>query len=79
MELDFEGLEMQNEIYQWIELKEQIQNGVICLVIMLSPRTMVIKMLKMAHFFIFLLMTDPRKYTSSGKQTGPGHFSKVSR
>ena len=22
MELDFEGLEMQNEIYQWIELKE---------------------------------------------------------
>ena len=22
MELDFEGLEMQNKIYQWIELKE---------------------------------------------------------
>ena len=25
MELDFEGLEMQNKIYQWIELKEQIK------------------------------------------------------
>ena len=25
IELDFEGLEMQNKIYQWIELKEQIK------------------------------------------------------
>ena len=39
------------------------KNGIICVVIMLSPRVMVIKMLKMAHFLDFLLMTDPRKYT----------------
>ena len=32
------------------------KNGVICLVIMLVPRVIVIKMSKMAHFLHFLLM-----------------------
>ena len=34
------------------------KNGVICLVIMFTPRVMVIKMSKMAHFLYFLLMSD---------------------
>ena len=32
------------------------KNGVICVVIMFTPRVKVIKMLKMAHFLSFLLM-----------------------
>ena len=37
--------------------REDEKNGVICLVIMFTPRVMVIKMSKMAHFLNFLLMT----------------------
>ena len=33
------------------------KNGAICLIIMLTPRVMVIKMSKMALFLYFLLMT----------------------
>ena len=38
------------------------KNGVICLVNMLTPRVMVIKMSKMTHFLHFLLITA--KYQS---------------
>ena len=37
--------------------REDEKNGVICLVIMFTPRVMVIKMSKMANFLYFLLMT----------------------
>ena len=33
------------------------KNGVICLVVMFTPRVMVIKMSKIAHFLYFLLIT----------------------
>ena len=33
------------------------KNGVICLVIMFTPRVMVIKVSKNGSFFVFLLMT----------------------
>ena len=33
------------------------KNGAICLVIIFTPRVMVIKMSKMAHFLYFLQMT----------------------
>ena len=33
------------------------KNGIICLVIMLTPEVIVIKMSKMAHIFYFLLIT----------------------
>ena len=33
------------------------KNGVICLVVMFTPRVMVIKMSKMTHLFCFLLIT----------------------
>ena len=47
-------LKCRNGIYQRIELKEQMEkNGVLCLVIMFTPRVMVIKISKMAHFFLF--------------------------
>ena len=56
-ELDFEGLEIQ----KWNIPTDRTQrlgekNGVICLVIMLTPRVMVIEMSKMAHSLYFLLM-----------------------
>ena len=61
MELNFEGLEMQNEIHQQIELKEKMKkNDVICLVIMFISRIMIIKMSKMAHFFV-LSVDDSNK------------------
>ena len=34
------------------------KNGVICLVVMFTPRVMVIEMSKMAHFLYFLLITE---------------------
>ena len=46
-------LKRKNEIYQRIELKIQIKNGVICLVIMVTPVFMVIKMSQMAHYLYF--------------------------
>ena len=51
MELNFEGLETN----KWNIPKDRAQkldeeNGVICLVIMFTPRFMFIKMPKMAHF-----------------------------
>ena len=55
MEINFEGLEMQT----WNIPTDKAQrvdgkNGVTCLVIMFTPRAMVIKMSKMAHFsFVF--------------------------
>ena len=57
MELNFQGLEM----HKWHITKDRAQavegkNWFICLVIMFTPRVMVIKMSKMAHFFYFLLM-----------------------
>ena len=56
VELNFEGLEIQKwniptDTTQRVDKK----NGVICLVMMLTPRVMVIKMPKMAHFLYFLL------------------------
>ena len=33
------------------------KNGAICLVVMFTPRVMVIKMSKMTHLFYFLLIT----------------------
>ena len=33
------------------------KNGVICLVVMFTPRVMVIKMSKITHFLYFLLIT----------------------
>ena len=58
VELNFEGFEIQ----KWNISTDRTQrvgkkNGVICLVIMLTPRVMAIKMSKMAHFLYFLLMT----------------------
>ena len=56
MELNFEGLEMQ----KWNIPTDRAErwdgkNGVICLV-MFTPKVMVIKMSKIAHFLYFLLM-----------------------
>ena len=62
-------LKCKNEIYQQIEPKEQMKkkkkkkNRASCLVIMLTPGVMVIKMCKMAHFLCFLLM--PAKISHS--------------
>ena len=57
MELNFDGLEMQ----KWNIPTDRAQrvdgkNGISCLVIMFTPRVMVIKMSKMAHFLYLLLM-----------------------
>ena len=57
MELNFEGLEMQ----KWnipMDRSQRIEekNGVICLVIVFTPRFMVINMSQIAHFLYFLLM-----------------------
>ena len=57
MKLNFEDLEMQ----KWNMPTNRAQklhgkNGVICLVIMFTPRVMVIKVSKMAPFLYFLLM-----------------------
>ena len=57
MELNFEGLEIQ----KWNLPTDRAQivnkkNGIIYLVIMLTPQVMVIKMSKMADFLYFLLM-----------------------
>ena len=38
------------------------KNGAICLVIMFTPGVMVIKMLKMAYFLYFLLMTAKNQF-----------------
>ena len=54
MESNFEGLQVQNEIYQQIELKEYMRT--MWLVIMFIPSVMVIKMGEVAHFMYFLLM-----------------------
>ena len=60
-------LKCKNEIYQQIEPKEHMKkkkkNRASCLVIMLTPGVMVIKMCKMAHFLCFLLM--PAKISHS--------------
>ena len=50
-DLDFEGLEMQKRNIA-IDRAQTIdeKNGVICLVVMYTPRVMVIKMSKMTHF-----------------------------
>ena len=58
MELNFEWLQMQ----KWSIPTDRTQridekNGVIYLVIMFTLWVMVIKMLKMAHFLYFLLVT----------------------
>ena len=57
MELNFEGLKMQ----KWNIPTDRAQivdgkNGFVCPVITFTPRVMVIKMSKMAHFLYFLLM-----------------------
>ena len=63
MELNFKGIEMQRQNIP-TDRAQRVdgKNGVICLVIMFTPRVMVIKISKMAHFFYFLLM--PLKYQS---------------
>ena len=58
MKLNLDGLETQ----KWNSATDRPQrvvdeNGIICLVIMFTPRIMVIKMLEMAHFLYILLMT----------------------
>ena len=54
-------LRCRNEIHQQIELKEKMKkNDVICLVIMFISRVMIIKMSKMAHFFV-LSVDDSNK------------------
>ena len=57
MELNFEGFEMQ----KWNIPADRAQrvdekNGIMCLVIMFTPSSIVIKMSKMAHFLYFLLI-----------------------
>ena len=52
MELNFEGLQMQKwNIPTNRARRGDDKNGVLCLVIMFTPGVMVIKMLKMAHFY----------------------------
>ena len=69
MELNFEGLEMQkwniptNRAKEQMKKKKKKKNRASCLVIMLTPGVMVIKMCKMAHFLCFLLM--PAKISHS--------------
>ena len=63
MELNFKGIEMQRQNIPTDRAQRgEGKNGVICLVIMFTPRVMDIKISKMAHFFYFLLM--PLKYQS---------------
>ena len=58
MELNFESLEMQKwNISTDRNKKANAKNEVICLVFMVTPRVIVIKMWKIAHFLYFLLMT----------------------
>ena len=56
--LKFECLKCRNEINIPTDRAQRVdkKNRFICLVMMLSPRVMAIKMLKMFHFFNFLLM-----------------------
>ena len=56
MELNFEDLEMQKWNITTNKARRDGKKGVICLVIMFTPWVMIIKMLKMVHFFYFLLM-----------------------
>ena len=51
MELNFKGLEMQTMKYTNRAENVDEENGVICWVIMFTPRVIVIKMSKIAHFF----------------------------
>ena len=54
MELNFEGLEKQKWNIPTDRARRVVKkSGVICLVIMFTPGAMVIKMSKMAHFFVF--------------------------
>ena len=46
-------LKFKNKIYQLIKHKESMKKGVIFLVIMFTPRVMVIKMSKNASFFVY--------------------------
>ena len=58
MEWNFEVCEMRKWNIQRDRVKRiNEKNGVICLFIMFTPRVMVIKILKMAHYLHFLLMT----------------------
>ena len=58
MELNFEGLEIQKwNIPTNRARRVDEKNGVIFLIIIFTPGVMVIKMLKMAYFLYFLLMT----------------------
>ena len=57
IEVNFEGLEMQNwNIPTDRVQREDEKNVIICLVIMFTYGVMIIKMSKMAHFLYFLLM-----------------------
>ena len=67
MEFNFEGLEIQ----KWNIPTDRAQqldekNGVICLVIMFTPRVMVFEMSKTAHCLYFLLI-KPKISHSLGK------------
>ena len=62
MELNLESLEIQN----WNILMDRAQradekNGVICLVSMFTPGSVVIKMSKMTYCLYFLLMIEKNK------------------
>ena len=58
LEQNFEGLEMQKwNIPNDTAQRADEKNGVICLVIMFTPKSMVIKMPKLAHNLYFLLLT----------------------
>ena len=67
MELSFQRLEMQKwKIPTGRPQRADEKIEAICLIIMFTPRIMVIKMSKMAHIMYFLLMTA-EKSVSSGK------------
>ena len=68
MELNFEGLGMQ----KWDIPTDRAQRtdgkyGTICLVFMFTPQVMVIKMWKMAHFFVFSAGASKKLVTVSTK------------
>ena len=58
---------LQTEMYQSIELKVYMRKIGVILLVMITPRIMVIKMSKMAHFMYFLLDTAKKISPSLGK------------
>ena len=72
MELNFKGLEMQKMKYTNRAENVDEKNGVICWVIMFTPRVIVIKMSKIAHFFADgskKLVKNQAKYLSTTERS----------